>query len=172
MGVGKLRLKNSVAQNAILYIFFFFFSLLFFFLHSTYKMASNIEPVAIPEEANEEQIYNDMIKQLAAKAPEPYGAIPPLIKKKRKQRKKKQTQEPVRRMSHVENWLAVDSRESIPDEEDLVSIIFFFLCKNSRPCCYFLKHAILRYIHLFVISCQRTTWCYHYICRHLLLALR
>ncbi|GAN01340.1 hypothetical protein MAM1_0006c00773 [Mucor ambiguus] len=70
-----------------------------------------------------------MIKQLAAQAPEPYGAIPPLSRrkdkdkskrKKKKKRSSKHKKTPIRRMSHVENWLAVDSKESIPDEEDLV----------------------------------------------------
>lgn len=28
---------------------------------------------------------------------------------------------PMRSMSHVENWVAVDSKESLPDEEELVS---------------------------------------------------
>lgn len=67
---------------------------------------------------DEEQSYKDMIKQLAAQAPEPYGAIPPLLKKKKKRQPKRKL--PIRRMSHVENWVAVDSKESIPDEQDLV----------------------------------------------------
>lgn len=84
------------------------------------------DPVAIPntDNADEEQTYKDMIKQLAAQAPEPYGAIPPLLKKKKKKRKHDKRKLPIRRMSHVENWIAVDSKESIPDEQDLVSFFF------------------------------------------------
>ena len=81
------------------------------------------DPVSIPNanSTDDEQAYKDMIKQLAAQAPEPYGAIPPLIRKKKKsKRKNKKKKVPIRRMSHVENWVAVDSKESIPDEEDLV----------------------------------------------------
>ncbi|ORE03736.1 hypothetical protein BCV72DRAFT_27310 [Rhizopus microsporus var. microsporus] len=78
------------------------------------------DPVSIPTSNNKntdnEQSYKDMIKQLAAQAPEPYGAIPPL---KRKQKKKRPKETAIRRLSYVENWLAVDSKESIPDEEDL-----------------------------------------------------
>ncbi|KAI8068160.1 uncharacterized protein B0P05DRAFT_552082 [Gilbertella persicaria] len=55
--------------------------------------------------------YKDMIKQLAAQAPEPYGAIPPRIKRKKKKKPA---------LDHVENWIAVDSKESLPDEQDLV----------------------------------------------------
>lgn len=36
---------------------------------------------------------------------------------------------PMRRMSHVEDWIVVDSKESLPDEEELVCVqlgpIFF-----------------------------------------------
>ncbi|CEP08110.1 hypothetical protein [Parasitella parasitica] len=94
---------------------------------STALSFSQTDPVSIPSKSNddEEQAYKDMIKQLAAQAPEPYGAIPPLSKRKDKKRKKKKKKgkdkkTPIKRMSHVENWLAVDSKESIPDEEDLV----------------------------------------------------
>lgn len=86
------------------------------------------DPVVIPNSSNndntdDEQAYKEMIKQLAAQAPEPYGAIPPLLKlKKKKKRKSKKKKVPIRRMSHVENWVAVDSKESIPDEEDLVKV--------------------------------------------------
>lgn len=84
------------------------------------------DPITIPSntsnEANDEQAYKDIIKQLAAQAPEPYGAIPPLMKKKKKSKSKKKKKIPIRRMSHVENWIAVDSKESIPDEEDLVRL--------------------------------------------------
>lgn len=92
---------------------------------STALSFSQTDPVSIPNKNNDdEQAYKDMIKQLAAQAPEPYGAIPPLTKRKDKKKKKKKSKDkktPIRRMSHVENWLAVDSKESIPDEEDLVS---------------------------------------------------
>ncbi|GAA5804566.1 hypothetical protein HPULCUR_010066 [Helicostylum pulchrum] len=74
------------------------------------------DAITIPGD-NEEQSYKDIIKQLAAQAPEPYGAIPPLLKKKKKRNSKRKL--PIRRMSHVENWVAVDSKESIPDEQDL-----------------------------------------------------
>ncbi|KAL9546526.1 hypothetical protein MBANPS3_006623 [Mucor bainieri] len=107
---------------------------------STALSFSHTDPVSIPNNNNnnnnssnnddDEQAYKDMIKQLAAQAPEPYGAIPPLTrrkdkdkskqKKKKKKRSRKDKKTPIRRMSHVENWLAVDSKESIPDEEDLV----------------------------------------------------
>lgn len=92
------------------------------------------DPVSIPTSNNKntdnEQSYKDMIKQLAAQAPEPYGAIPPL---KRKQKKKRPKETAIRRLSYVENWLAVDSKESIPDEEDLVSthMIFFFVSVSN-----------------------------------------
>ncbi|KAI9309597.1 hypothetical protein BJ944DRAFT_258267, partial [Cunninghamella echinulata] len=71
--------------------------------------------------------YKKIIKQMAAQAPKAYGEIPPLTKKKKK--KKSNHSLPVhqhppspisRRMSHVENWVVVDSKESLPDEEDLV----------------------------------------------------
>ncbi|EPB86064.1 hypothetical protein HMPREF1544_07140 [Mucor circinelloides 1006PhL] len=90
---------------------------------------SQTDPVSIPNNNShddDERAYKDMIRQLAAQAPEPYGAIPPLArrkdkdKKKRRKKKSKDKKTPIRRMSHVENWLAVDSKESIPDEEDLV----------------------------------------------------
>ncbi|KAL0092930.1 hypothetical protein J3Q64DRAFT_1673103 [Phycomyces blakesleeanus] len=62
--------------------------------------------------------YKEIIKQLAAELPKPYGAIPPLMKKRRKKKNREQT---MRRMSHVEDWIVVDSKESLPDEEELVS---------------------------------------------------
>ncbi|KAI8092537.1 uncharacterized protein BX664DRAFT_327539 [Halteromyces radiatus] len=72
--------------------------------------------------------YKKIIKHLAAQAPKVYGDIPPRKQNKKKKKKKKQvTQPPVsipapvsRRMSHVEDWIVVDSKESLPDEEDLV----------------------------------------------------
>ncbi|KAI7869792.1 hypothetical protein BDF14DRAFT_1780854 [Spinellus fusiger] len=67
--------------------------------------------------------YKEIIKQLAAELPKPYGAIPPLIKKRRKKKTRVANEEPkvMRRMSHVEDWIVVDSKESLPDEEELVS---------------------------------------------------
>ncbi|KAI8365332.1 uncharacterized protein BYT42DRAFT_589567 [Radiomyces spectabilis] len=95
---------------------------------STTLSFTQSDPVPIPH-ASDQFSYKELIKQLASQAPTPYGAIPPLLKK-RKARKKKQLEAqlknaskqrtPVRRMSHVENWVAVDSKESLPDEEELV----------------------------------------------------
>lgn len=92
------------------------------------------EPLAMPLMSSDPTSYNDLIRQLAAQAPKPYGAIPPLLKKRKK--KNKQHRPPSnnedtaennndkarirRRMSHVENWIVVDSKESLPDEEELV----------------------------------------------------
>lgn len=119
------------------------------------------DPVSIPKSnqtsTNNEQSYKDMIKQLAAQAPEPYGAIPPL---KRKQKKKRPKEPVIRRLSHVENWLAVDSKESIPDEEDLVItimplyIIHILFSSRNR-------------LHLFATFSLLTFWFCHFIC-HLL----
>ncbi|KAI7886463.1 hypothetical protein K492DRAFT_177256 [Lichtheimia hyalospora FSU 10163] len=76
---------------------------------------------------------NELIRQLAAQAPKPYGAIPPLLKKRKKKNKhhrspsnndKARIQQ---RMSHVENWIVVDSKESLPDEEELVDPFSTFL---------------------------------------------
>ncbi|ORZ26118.1 hypothetical protein BCR42DRAFT_458124 [Absidia repens] len=73
--------------------------------------------------------YKKIIKHMAAQAPKVYGEIPPLAKKQNKKKKKKvlpiPTRTPLpapaaRRMSHVEDWIVVDSKESLPDEEDLV----------------------------------------------------
>ncbi|KAI8342559.1 hypothetical protein BC941DRAFT_413122 [Chlamydoabsidia padenii] len=81
--------------------------------------------------------YKKIIKHMAAQAPKVYGEIPPLTKKQNKKKKKKDvhtepnTTKPTtaptsfsaptsRRMSHVEDWIVVDSKESLPDEEDLV----------------------------------------------------
>ncbi|KAG0737183.1 hypothetical protein G6F57_000977 [Rhizopus arrhizus] len=86
-------------------------------MSTTLSSFTRSDPVLIPgTNNNNEQSYKDMIKQLAAQAPEPYGAIPPL---KRKQKRKRPKEPVIRRLSHVENWLAVDSKESLPDEEDL-----------------------------------------------------
>ncbi|KAI8391228.1 uncharacterized protein BYT42DRAFT_489614 [Radiomyces spectabilis] len=75
--------------------------------------------------------YRDIIKQLAAQSPQPYGVIPPLHKSRRKKKPSSQhesmtdstlvqRQRLLRRMSHVEDWVVVDSKESLPDEEELV----------------------------------------------------
>ena len=120
----------------------------------TLLSASCSEPFPIHDMMSEEQpsSYKEIIKQLAAQAPKPYGDIPPLLKKRRKKssgrhqkemgtqgksrrRKHRQQQQqqkssasppdpeqqkPMRRMSHVEDWIVVDSKESLPDEEELV----------------------------------------------------
>ncbi|KAI8075121.1 hypothetical protein BC940DRAFT_324280 [Gongronella butleri] len=75
---------------------------------------SRSEPVPIPPVNSQSYSYREMVKQLTAQAPQPYGAIPPM-----KRKKKKRSRQAVRRMSHVENWVAVDSKESLPDEEEL-----------------------------------------------------
>ncbi|CAO3625768.1 unnamed protein product [Cunninghamella blakesleeana] len=79
---------------------------------------SRSDPVPIPQVNNNMPFsYKEIVKQLTAQAPQPYGAIPPLMKKKPKKKKKQpqpQRRRPVRRMSHVENWVAVDSKESLP----------------------------------------------------------
>ncbi|KAF7722905.1 hypothetical protein EC973_002585 [Apophysomyces ossiformis] len=91
---------------------------------------SNAAPIPLSAEDEQSSSYKEIIKQLAAQAPKPYGAIPPLLKKRRKkQRQRDLTQskqpepeqrKPMRRMSHVEDWIVVDSKESLPDEEELV----------------------------------------------------
>ncbi|KAG0165921.1 hypothetical protein DFQ28_008141 [Apophysomyces sp. BC1034] len=68
--------------------------------------------------------YKEIIKQLAAQAPQPYGAIPKRRQKRRRRQQQKEASvakgtNPLRHMSHVENWVAVDSKESLPDEEEL-----------------------------------------------------
>ncbi|OBZ90076.1 hypothetical protein A0J61_01874 [Choanephora cucurbitarum] len=68
--------------------------------------------------------YKDIIKQLAAQAPEPYGAIPPREKQKKNKKKKRPT------LDHMENWIAVDSKESLPDEQDLIQSSSNFLSTN------------------------------------------
>jgi hypothetical protein len=96
-------------------------------MSTTFSSLIRSDPVSIPQSnqtTDTEQSYKDIIKQLAAQAPEPYGAIPPL---KRKQKKKRPKEPTIRRLSYVENWLAVDSKESIPDEEDLVIKTSFYL---------------------------------------------
>ncbi|KAG1137927.1 hypothetical protein G6F37_012253 [Rhizopus arrhizus] len=72
---------------------------------------------------SKELSYKEMIKQLAAQTiNKPYGDIPPLTKRKKKK-------EPTmrRRMSHIEDWIMVDSKESLPDEQELLSTDDFFL---------------------------------------------
>ncbi|KAI8881974.1 hypothetical protein K501DRAFT_252275 [Backusella circina FSU 941] len=68
--------------------------------------------------------YKVVIRQLAAQTQmKPYGDIPPMLNKKRNDNKKSRRQKlnnNQRRMSHVEDWIKVDSKESLPDEEDLV----------------------------------------------------
>lgn len=84
--------------------------------------------------------YKEIIKLLAAQAPKPYGAIPPLLKKRKKKTKsrrvdtsqeRKDQQKPIRRMSHVEDWIVVDSKESLPDEEELVCYIAEAASQNA-----------------------------------------
>ncbi|KAG1437526.1 hypothetical protein G6F56_013062 [Rhizopus delemar] len=59
--------------------------------------------------------YKETIKQLVAQtAIKPYGNIPPLKQRKRE----------TRRMSHVEDWILVDSKEYLPDEQELDSTDF------------------------------------------------
>ncbi|CAO3599785.1 unnamed protein product [Absidia cylindrospora] len=66
--------------------------------------------------------YKKIIKHMAAQAPKVYGEIPPLAKKQNKKKKKKNTVTWSRLKTnvHVEDWIVVDSKESLPDEEDLV----------------------------------------------------
>lgn len=82
------------------------------------------KPIAIPGQLDNTISYREIIKQLAAQqTTKPYGDIPPLLnsKKKKKRPKSARKQEPMRRMSHVEDWIVVDSKESLPDEEELVN---------------------------------------------------
>ena len=89
--------------------------------------ASN--PITIPGQMDTELSYREIIKQLAAQTTtKPYGDIPPMLSKRKKKRVRKEKQpipseraKPFRRMSHVEDWIQVDSKESLPDEEELVS---------------------------------------------------
>jgi hypothetical protein len=83
------------------------------------------KPIAIPKANNNSTTtaspssYKEIIKQLAAQTgTKPYGDIPPMLKKRRKKRQIRS--KPIRRMSHVEDWIQVDSKESLPDEEELV----------------------------------------------------
>ncbi|CAO3594870.1 unnamed protein product [Absidia cylindrospora] len=75
---------------------------------------SRSDPVPIPNVNDPISFsYKEIVRNITANAPQPYGAIPPLMKK-RKQKKKRhiqhqqQQQHPqaIRRMSHVEiGWL-------------------------------------------------------------------
>lgn len=101
------------------------------------------EPLAMPLMSSDPATsYNELIRQLAAQAPKPYGAIPPLLKKRKKKNKHHRSPPNTdddtadghndkarirRRMSHVENWVVVDSKESLPDEEELVNAFSTFL---------------------------------------------
>lgn len=83
------------------------------------------KPITIPGQLDTTISYREIIKQLAAQqTTKPYGDIPPMLnkrhKKKRPKSARKEPQEPMRRMSHVEDWIVVDSKESLPDEEELV----------------------------------------------------
>ncbi|KAI8877382.1 hypothetical protein K501DRAFT_230325 [Backusella circina FSU 941] len=90
------------------------------------------KPIAIPQTnsnnpntttTSSSSSYKEIIKQLAAQtATKPYGDIPPMLKKKRKKREIRSKL--IRRMSHVEDWIQVDSKESLPDEEELVQSPF------------------------------------------------
>ncbi|CEP07678.1 hypothetical protein [Parasitella parasitica] len=97
------------------------------------------KPIAIPGQALENEMsYREIIKQLAQTTAKPYGDIPPMMKTKKKKRSKKDkvdlptskpssptsSSKPMRRMSHVEDWIVVDSKESLPDEEELVQSPF------------------------------------------------
>jgi CelD/BcsL family acetyltransferase involved in cellulose biosynthesis len=71
--------------------------------------------------------YKEVIRQLAAQTQmKPYGDIPPMLNKKRNNKKtrRQKLNNNQRRMSHVEDWIKVDSKESLPDEEDLVKFIY------------------------------------------------
>ncbi|KAH8551643.1 hypothetical protein BGW37DRAFT_307469 [Umbelopsis sp. PMI_123] len=65
---------------------------------------------------------------------------------------RKATLPPMRSMSHVENWVAVDSKESLPDEEELVSNViqggvwaYWFISSLKLRCFNFLF--LLPYLH-------------------------
>ncbi|KAF1803202.1 hypothetical protein V8B55DRAFT_1503436 [Mucor lusitanicus] len=99
------------------------------------------KPITIPGQPLEtEMSYREIIKQLAQTTAKPYGDIPPMMKSKKKKKPKKDKEspptskatstassdraKPMRRMSHVEDWIVVDSKESLPDEEELVQSPF------------------------------------------------
>ncbi|KAG2181477.1 hypothetical protein INT44_008290 [Umbelopsis vinacea] len=88
--------------------------------------------------------YPEIIRELASKGPKPYGTIPP---RRRKRRRKSIpfedttiTLEPSiapqlppariqRRMSHVEDWVKVDSKETLPDDDELTSVSLSLLAQ-------------------------------------------
>ncbi|KAG1080820.1 hypothetical protein G6F42_023195 [Rhizopus arrhizus] len=99
------------------------------------------KPITIPGQPLENEMsYREIIKQLAQTTAKPYGDIPPMMKSKKKKKPKKDKEnsptskststasseraKPMRRMSHVEDWIVVDSKESLPDEEELVQSPF------------------------------------------------
>ncbi|KAJ8658507.1 hypothetical protein O0I10_005860 [Lichtheimia ornata] len=98
-------------------------------------------PMSTMTDGQQPTSYKEIIKQLAAQAPKPYGAIPPLLKKRKKKsskhRSRRKSPDPedepqqlkptMRRMSHVEDWIVVDSKESLPDEEELTHPFSTFL---------------------------------------------
>lgn len=107
-------------------------------LQSTTTTTTTTEPISIPAPLKSELSYREIIKQLAAQTTtKPYGDIPPMPSKKKKKKQKKEKAEPIkpmRRMSHVEDWIEIDSKESLPDEEELVKqcSLFFFFKKYSN----------------------------------------
>ncbi|KAI8577947.1 hypothetical protein K450DRAFT_249176 [Umbelopsis ramanniana AG] len=88
--------------------------------------------------------YPEIIRELASKGPQPYGTIPP---RRRKRRRKSVPFEdtaitldpPIdpqlppariqRRMSHVEDWVKVDSKETLPDDDELTSVSLSLLAQ-------------------------------------------
>lgn len=99
-------------------------------LQSSTTTTTTTEPISIPGPIKSEVSYREIIKQLAAQTTtKPYGDIPPMLNKRKKKKQKKDKVEtvapskPMRRMSHVEDWVEIDSKESLPDEEELVNMI-------------------------------------------------
>lgn len=98
------------------------------------------KPITIPGQMDNTVSYREIIKQLAAQqTTKPYGDIPPLLNKRSKKKRPKsrkqattEPQKPMRRMSHVEDWIVVDSKESLPDEEELVSYKFTYKRERER----------------------------------------
>lgn len=97
------------------------------------------KPIAIPGQIDNTVSYREIIKQLAAQqTTKPYGDIPPLLNKRNKKKRPKSSrkqgtdepEKPMRRMSHVEDWIQVDSKESLPDEEELVSCYMIIIIIN------------------------------------------
>ncbi|KAI8063707.1 uncharacterized protein B0P05DRAFT_555378 [Gilbertella persicaria] len=74
------------------------------------------KPITIPGQTDTELSYREIIKQLAAQTTtKPYEKQGITAESRSK---------PMRRMSHVEDWIQVDSKESLPDEEELVQSPF------------------------------------------------